>query len=197
MTQGSEKSEGITKSERYLAALAKRSFLSPWSHPNLFRDQSKELADLIVVCHNKVIIFSDKYIKFNEDIDLKIAWQRWYNKAVIHAVKQLRRAHNWLLFHPDRVFSDSSCNDAVDLFHGVKEELEVHLVAVANGAAPSCVRFFGSGSGSLIVCPTVDATNPPPFQVGMLRSSLRFLRYSRATRQKRSAQRNIPIPTLV
>ena len=62
------KSKGLTESERYLANLCEKSFLSLWSYPNVFRDQGrkegkgdgKELCDLLVVFDRDVIIFSDK-----------------------------------------------------------------------------------------------------------------------------------------
>jgi hypothetical protein len=35
------RSEGTTASERYLAKLCQKSFLSLWSYPNVFRDQGR------------------------------------------------------------------------------------------------------------------------------------------------------------
>lgn len=159
-------SDGVNPSERYLTRLGRGTFLSLWSHSNLFRNKAKELADLVVVCHNIVIIFSDKKIKFNTEIDANIAWQRWYNKAVLESVKQLKRAEGWIKNHRDRIYRDSKCDDPIDLFWGVDEPVEVHLVAVANGAAAACVRFFGSGSGALVAAPSSDPKSPPPFCVG-------------------------------
>lgn len=61
------RADGITASERYLKKLCDRTFLSLWSYPNVYRDQSgaskgegKEVCDLLVVFENHVIIFSDK-----------------------------------------------------------------------------------------------------------------------------------------
>jgi hypothetical protein len=60
---------GITETERYLARLADSTFLELWAYPNTFIDKrstpggtGKELADLLVVCGDDVIIFSDKSI---------------------------------------------------------------------------------------------------------------------------------------
>jgi hypothetical protein len=66
------KSKGTTPSERILAQLCEGTFLNLWSYPNLYKDQGKkggnsdgkELCDLLVVCGNDVIIFSDKSIEF-------------------------------------------------------------------------------------------------------------------------------------
>lgn len=65
--------EGVTDAERYLAKLCKRSFLSLWSYPGVFRDQGrvdgkgdgKEVCDLLVVFDNHIIIFSDKALSAN------------------------------------------------------------------------------------------------------------------------------------
>src|SRR5579864_8239454 len=65
-------SDGVTTAERYLAKLCRRSFLSLWSHPCVFRDQGrhedkgdgKEVCDLLVVFENHVIMFSDKDCRF-------------------------------------------------------------------------------------------------------------------------------------
>ena len=63
--------DGTTESERYLASLARTTFLSLWSYSNVFRDQGlsqqtvgKEIADLLVVCNDDVVVFSDKYCQF-------------------------------------------------------------------------------------------------------------------------------------
>ncbi len=61
--------KGVTQSERYLARLADSTFLELWSYPNTFIDKrsaptadGKELADLLAVCGDDVIIFSDKSV---------------------------------------------------------------------------------------------------------------------------------------
>lgn len=159
------RSTGVNASEAYLGRLARHTFLSLWSHQNLYRDVAKELADLVVLCGNIAIVFSDKRVKFQEDIPLEQAWQRWYNRAVLSSVKQLNRASGWLHRHPDRIFRDPQCTHRVQDFD-FEEELEVFCVAVANGAAEACVRHFEHGSGSLIVSPHEDSSSPAPFSVG-------------------------------
>ena len=55
------KGRGTTASERYLAQLAERTFLSLWSYLNIHRSQDrKEVCDLLVVFEKDVIIFSDR-----------------------------------------------------------------------------------------------------------------------------------------
>lgn len=160
------RSEGLTRTERFLGRLAQRSFLTLWAHANVYRDVAKELCDLLVVCHNVVIIFSDKEVAFQEDKPIEIAWQRWYNRAILKSVPQLKRAANWIKSHSDRIFRDAQCNEPLSLFERVDEPLEIHLVAVANGASRSCIKHFGGGSGSLLVSPSDPNANPEPFCVG-------------------------------
>ena len=137
-------SEGFTPSERYLGELSKRSFLSLWSHQNLYRKTAKELADLIVVCNNLVLIFSDKHVNFHTNIDLSVSWPRWYNRAVSHSVKQLQRAEGWIKSQPDRIYRDAQCQIPVNLFD-TDLPLEIHKIAIANGAAAACIAYFGGG----------------------------------------------------
>ncbi|MFB0873318.1 MULTISPECIES: hypothetical protein [unclassified Sphingobium] len=159
-------SGGLTKTEQYLSKLARRSFLSLWSHSNLFRDVGKELADLVVVCGEIVIIFSDKEVKCDASDDLRKGWLRWYNRAILKSVKQLKRAHGWILCHRDRIYLDAQCENKVNLFDKLDRGLRIHLVAVANGASQNCQQHFGGGSGSLVVSPGEDPLNPEPFHVG-------------------------------
>ena len=63
------RSAGGTPSEQYLAKLGDRSFLNLWSFSNTFIDKrsgekgdGKELCDLLVICGDHILIFSDKTI---------------------------------------------------------------------------------------------------------------------------------------
>jgi hypothetical protein len=107
--------KGVTESERYLAQLADSTFLELWSYPNTFIDKrssptanGKELADLLVVCGDDVIIFSDKSIAFPPG-DLRVIWPRWCRRAVKKSVDQIRGAERWLRRFPERVFIDPAC----------------------------------------------------------------------------------------
>jgi len=61
--------EGMTDSERALTRLARKAYLSLWSHPNVYSDEGrgtgsgdgKELVDLLVVFGDNVLLFSDKH----------------------------------------------------------------------------------------------------------------------------------------
>ncbi len=131
----------------------------------MYRNTGKELADLVVVCDNLVLIFSDKHIKFQDDLEIKVSWPRWYKRAIIHSVQQLKRADGWIRQHPERIFRDAQCQQPVRLID-TDRPLEIHKIAIANGAAESCIKHFGGGSGSLVVEPQTEQGTPSPFCVG-------------------------------
>jgi len=67
-------SAGLTTSERYLSSLCKRTFLSLWAYPNVYRDKGSELCDLLVVFENHILIFSDKECAFGDSGDIDRDW---------------------------------------------------------------------------------------------------------------------------
>ena len=171
------RSEGTTESERYLAKLADRSFLNLWSYPNVFIDKivagrGKELCDLLVVCGDHVIIFSDKTITWPDGVETELAWRRWYNRAVDKSVKQIRGAARWISQYPDRIFLDSECTQKLPLKLPPPSRLQLHGIVVARGAGAASQEFFNGGTGSLMVAPDItgaahfkpEAVNP--FMVG-------------------------------
>src|SRR6266849_2272489 len=109
--------EGVTATERYLARLCKRTFLSLWSYPVVFRDQGrstgigdgKEVCDLLVVFENHIIIFSDKDCRFADTGNLEIDWSRWYKKAILKSAEQVWGAERWIRKFPNRLFLDRRC----------------------------------------------------------------------------------------
>src|ERR1700730_17909717 len=108
-------SQGLNPSERVLAQLCRRSFLSLWTYPNLHTDEgfkgetgsAKEFVDVLLVFGDDVILFSDKHVTFNEGKPIEVAWPRWYKRAVLHSAHQLYGALNWLRRFPDRIFLDA------------------------------------------------------------------------------------------
>ena len=104
--------DGTTATERALANLARKAFLSLWSYANVFTDEGrangrgdgKELCDLLVVFGNDVLLFSDKDCAFRSDIDVTVAWPRWYRSAIEKSAKQLTGAEKFLKSYPKRVF---------------------------------------------------------------------------------------------
>ncbi len=166
------KSKGTTASERLLALLADRTFLTLWAYPNVFRDHGKELCDLLVVCGNHIIVFSDKSIEWPSNVSTELAWSRWYRRAIAKSSDQLHRAINWIKKHPDRLYLNAQCSERFPIDLPQKDKMQIHGVIVARGATRACFTHFDSGSGSLglmpLICRTKDSQSvpPEPFFVG-------------------------------
>lgn len=155
---------GLTPSERQLAQLADRSFLDLWSYPNPYRDQraqggnGKELCDLLVVCGDHILIFSEKTYTW-PDAPLEIAWQRWFRKAIKKSLDQIRGAERWIRDYPDRIFLDAACTKPFPLNLPPIERRRVHGIVVANGAGQACKDFFSGGTGSFAINPSIKAAD--------------------------------------
>lgn len=143
------RAEGTTSTERLLARLGRRAFLSLWSYANVYRDQGggKEVADLILVFDQHVVLFSDKEVRF-QDGDVELAWQRWRASAITKSIDQLRGARRWLQQYPTRLFLDRACKEPFPL--PLPDSARFHFVAVASGAAKRSQLTHG-GLGSLLV----------------------------------------------
>lgn len=167
---------GVTPSERYLGQLARRSFLTLWSYTNLFTNEGqknggdgKELCDLLIVFDNYILLFSDKHCNYPEHQDIKIAWSRWYKRAVQKSVNQLLGAESWLRRFPDRVFLDSHCTRPFPLPIPDIKNACFHRIAVTRGAYTKCREFFGGRStGSLMIDTCVYGADhfSKPFTIG-------------------------------
>jgi hypothetical protein len=151
---------GTTRSEQYLARIAERSFLNLWSYPNVYNDKKsyakgdgKELCDLLVVCGDHVLIFSDKSIAWPAVQDINLAWSRWFRHAIQRSVKQIRGAQRWLSNYPDRVFLDPKCSQPLPIKLPPLERRIVHGIVVALGAGEACRKYFQGGIGSLAILP--------------------------------------------
>lgn len=146
-----KKSTGVTESEHRLVSLGEKVFMGLWSYPNPQIKTSsgfKELCDLLVVCGNTVLVFSDKNIKYNESKSPFVAWYRWKNRAIKESIKQLHHAENILRDHPEMIWLNSEQRLPVDIPD--KKQIKIHLICIANGATDACKKFFGSGcAGSL------------------------------------------------
>jgi hypothetical protein len=171
------KGHGLTASEKYLGRLANRSFLNLWSFQNVYIDKfgdkkrvaGKELCDLLVVCGDHVLVFSDKTIGWPSHADLSVSWSRWHRQAVQKSVDQVLGAKRWIEKFPDRIFLDKACTIPFPWKLPSRERMRFHGIVVALGAAAACRSFFNEGSGSLIVAVpplgvSVNSLNPiPPF----------------------------------
>ena len=177
------KSKGFTKSEQYLAQLADSTFLNLWAWPNVYRSIGKELCDLLVVCGNHVIIFSDKTIQWPKNQDTNIAWWRWYKKAIKKSANQVRGAERWISKNPDQIFLDATCKNPLPIKIPPQNTREVYGVVVALGAHDACSSFFAGDSGSFMIKPDIkgddhlnsSSGNYYPFTIGDIEPSGSFI----------------------
>lgn len=163
------KSTGTNRSERHLTSLCEKTFLSLWSYPNPYRDNSsgpnREICDLLVVCDNSIIIFSDKCCAFGNSGTLALDWERWRRRTIEAGGKQTFGAERMLRNSPDRVFTDATCKHRLPPPLPSSSEMRVHRIVVARGAMDACRTATGL-SGSLILAPgelASDAASPPFF----------------------------------
>jgi len=170
------RSEGTTASERLLHRLCSGTFLTLWSYSNLFRDQGqrgkgtdgKELCDLLVVCGDDVIILSDKACAYPTNTSPKVAWSRWYRRAIEKSTAQVLGAERWIRTYPNRVYLDKGCTVALPI--PLSESPRFHRIVVATGARDACQQVHGE-PGSLALQPRLVgahhlADDATPFEVG-------------------------------
>lgn len=179
-------SEGVNESERILTNLCRRSFLRLWSQTNIYTDEgfkdgkggTKELCDALVIFGNDVIVFSDKHIKFQADKELKIAWPRWYKRAVLDSCRQLHGAKSWLKRFPERAFLDPKCLRKLPILVPTGEAVRFHLIAVTRGSWDAALAAQGGeGFGSFGVSSSLegDAHLTAPFFIGLPEPSKQFV----------------------
>ncbi len=152
---------GVNASERYLMLLAEHTFLSLWSYLGVYRDQKqaggsdgKEVCDLLIIFGDHLVIFSDKDVAYQPNIDPRVAWRRWFKAAVQKSVEQIYGAERWIRAHPTRLFLDRRCTQRFPLPLPPPQRMLVHRVVVAHGSSEACARAVGA-SGSLILVPTL------------------------------------------
>lgn len=172
---------GKTASESKLLQLARRSMLSLWSIPGPYTDEGltssgsgKELCDLMVVFGDDVLLFSDKDCAFPQHADIKVAWSRWYRRAIVESAKQLVGAEGTLRRAINRIFTDVACTSELPLDLPHPSRMRVHLIAVAHGSAEHAERYWEAyagtrgSSGSLMLNTTLVGADheQEPFQIG-------------------------------
>ncbi|PTU66934.1 hypothetical protein DB032_19375 [Chromobacterium sp. Panama] len=178
--------QGTTDSERALTQLARKAFLSLWSYPNVYSDEGrsggkgdgKELVDLLVVFGSDVLLFSDKHCAFQSNVDIKVAWPRWYKRAIEKSAKQLAGAENFLRRFPDRVFVDKSCQTPLPVALPDPAVARYFLIAVTRGGHEATARHFGGGSTGSVMFNNLleeDAHYKQPFEVGFPLKGRRFV----------------------
>jgi len=165
---------GVSPTEKNLAALADKIFLNLWTYPNLYGSAGKELCDLLVVCGDDVLIFSDKGITWSSGADVKVAWLRWYRKAIAESAAQINGAVRTLREHPDQLFLDAVCKERFPLSLPPADRRRVHLIAVALGASEACAEYREEPPGYFAIDPALrgddhinsGASGFKPFAIG-------------------------------
>jgi len=167
--------EGLTPTEKYLHKLCKKTFLSLWSYPGLYKGPGDELCDLLVVFDNHILIFSDKDIKFPNTGDLKKDWQKWYRKAVLNSAKQAWGAERWIKKYPDKIFLDNKATVKFPFTLPDVTKAKFHLLTVAHNGSQKCSEVHG-GSGSFILGSGILAQeNNQPFFINDLDKTKTFI----------------------
>jgi hypothetical protein len=136
-----------------LAALADKIFLNLWTYPNLFKSDGKELCDLLVVCGDDVLIFSDKNIAWPKGDDFDFSWSRWYRRAIEESAAQINGAARYLREHPDELFLDATCKEKFPLALPPLERWRVHHIAIALGASAACADHYKEAPGYFPIDP--------------------------------------------
>jgi len=179
--------DGTTPSERVLARLARKAFLSLWSYPNVFTDEGrangkgdgKELCDLLVVFGNDVLLFSDKDCAFQSNLDVKVAWPRWYRSAIDKSARQLAGAEKFIKAFQKRIYLDKTCQSLLPIELPEASVARYYLIAVTRGSHLPSRQFFGGGSsGSLMLLNHLvgkEAHAQMPFHIGFPLESRRFV----------------------
>jgi len=158
------KSAGVTPTEQLLASLCEQSFLALWSYPNPFRDDGKELCDLLAVFENHVFLFFDRESRqFDKPgSDQQISWERWKREAIDAQIRSVRGAERYVR-QQRGVFLDSALTTPFPLSIQY-DSLIVHKIIVAHGAKEACasasdMNVYGS-LGISYSDPPHDDTRP-------------------------------------
>lgn len=147
-----EGSNGFTPTEKWLGGLARTTFLSLWSFPNLFRDQrpngatqgdGKEICDLTIVFGNSIVIFSDKSCEYKPHPEPFTAWARWFRASIDESFKQAYGAEKWIKSHPDRVYLDKECKKPANILVNRTEELKFYKILVCHNLKQASLQHFG------------------------------------------------------
>ena len=145
------KSEGTTPTEKLLSQLCENTFLKFWSYPNPYKDDRKELCDLIAVFDDHVFVFFDRESrKFdNAKKDISVTWKRWKKEVIDKQIKTLKGAERYIRTGKP-IFVDSKCEIRLPIV--IPENAKIHKFIVAHGVEETLKKFSGKDySGSLAI----------------------------------------------
>jgi hypothetical protein len=167
------RASGGTPSEKLLAELADHTFLDLWSWPNVYKEPGKELCDLLVVCGDDVVLFSDKSVDWPSGTT-EVAWPRWYRRAIGKSVDQIRGAARWMRNNPSEIYADAKCQQRVPIDLPASPRRRVHGLCIALGAEKAASTYFHDPDGTFVIIPHLkggshfdfNAKGHLPFAIG-------------------------------
>ena len=140
-----QKGGNMTRSEKLVAILCRRTFLSLWSYPNPKRaDTNEELCDLLVISNPYVVVFSVKEIAIKDSGDYEVDMKRWLNRAVEESSGQIYGAERTLSRNVQVLSKDKT--EIIELPQN--KTIKIFRVAVAIGRGdrfPLSSGDFGKG----------------------------------------------------
>lgn len=147
-----QKSEGVTLTEKHLSDLCERTFLKLWSWPNPYKQDRKELCDLIAIFDKHVFVFFDRQsnVLENEEKGIEVTWARWKKEVIDKQINTARGAERYIR-GGSPIFLDQGCRELLPA--ALPENPIVHKVIVAHGAEEVCKSFSEENVfGSLAIC---------------------------------------------
>jgi hypothetical protein len=138
---------GVTRTEKLVYFLSRRSFLSLWSYANPRGRNNKELCDILVVCEPDILIISVKEVEFTGVADSVVDQERWQRRAVNDSCKQIYGAERWLEEATDVIRSDGAAGLPLP-----QNPRRIHRIAVAlGGKGRTLLRSADFGRGFIHV----------------------------------------------
>ena len=134
-----QKSEGCTPTEKLLSRLCERTFLKFSSYPNPFKEDRKELCDLLAIFDDRVFIFFDRESrKFDTTTqNISITWKRWKKEAIDNQIRTLRGAERYIR-EGKPIFLDNKCKSRLPF--NISKKAKIHKLIVAHGAKEACKK---------------------------------------------------------
>jgi hypothetical protein len=135
-----EKSTGVTSTERLLSDLCDKTFLKLWSYPNPYKDDAKELCDLLVIFDDIAFIFFDREKVFSDESDQSqhVSWDRWKRRVIDAQIKTAYGAEKYLR-SGRKIYLDNALQNELPIKPNPSLRA-IHKIVVAHGAAEACLR---------------------------------------------------------
>ncbi len=147
-----EKSHGITHTESFLAQMCDKTFLRLWSYANPYRDDKKELCDLLAIFDNHMFIFFDREKFIGKEIlsNTSIVWNRWYRDVVVAQIKSCHGAERYIKSKRD-VFINKDLKRKFPIPYDCNN-IQIHKILIAHGADEACKNISSANiNGSLAI----------------------------------------------